>query len=490
MDFLSGPANTGGAPVKRIDTHLSHVFLAGDRAWKLLRDIRYEFADFSTAEKRRRALENEFAVNRRFAPELYLGVAPVHRTPTGMAWAGGEPFEWVLEMARFDEGAGLDRLVARGALTREDVVRLADKIADLHHSADAICDRKLGEAPARVISQLSPALAAQLGGDETARWTRLARDEYTRLALRLAARAHHGRVRRCHGDLHLGNICIFAGAPTPFDAIAFNDELTSIDVLYDLSFLLMDLSFRGRSDLSVLLLNRYLGATRDYSGCGLLPLFLSLRAAVRAMVLSIDGRKERDRRQARRYLALAMRFLESKPPARVIAIGGYSGTGKSHLASLLAHALGEAGRAAHLQSDVIRKRRRGLAPETRLSEDGYSEEASAAVYQQMRKDGARALCAGTSAIFDATFLGAREREAAASVAARLGLRFDGLWLTAPHDILFNRVEKRRGDPSDATRRVLEHQIASSQEPSGWRVIDTNATDPLEEALRILAITER
>jgi aminoglycoside phosphotransferase family enzyme/predicted kinase len=471
--FLSSAEAFGDQPVQRIDTHLSHIFLAGKRAFKMKRAVKYDFADFSTLELRRRACEKEVEVNRRTAPELYLGALPIYRRgEVTFDWTGdGPPVEWVVEMRRFDGDRQLDVLVERNALAAGTIARLADRIAAFHLRAERPEQveqiRRLND----VIEQISTALLK--GGlgpqrkEDIVRWTSAARLEGRRNERLLALRARHGWVRRCHGDLHLANVCMLDGEPTPFDAIEFNDELATIDVLYDLAFLLMDLARFGRGDLASLVLNRYLSVTRDYGGAGLLRLFQSVRAAVRAMVLSLPGQPDSSREKADRYLDLALCFLSSPSAPRLIAIGGYSGTGKSTVAATLAPDLDKPHGAILLQSDVIRKRLCGVAPETRLGEEGYTPATTNAVYQRMLKDACRAVRAGATVILDATFLNEAFRRPALAAAQQLRVAFHGFWLTAAEAVLRDRISKRAGGASDATAAILERQLRAGAPPADW-----------------------
>lgn len=484
--FLSSSSSHNGAPVRRIDTHLSRVFLAGDRVYKIKRALRYDFADFSTLERRKAACEKEVEINRRTAPQMYLGVIPLYRKGGEISWeAGGDVAEWAVEMVRFDSGRQFDELLARGELTASDFEKLAEKVAWFHLDADKKLQRGSGGAMARVIEQLSASLrASAIAADcekEIERWSALARAELEKRRKQIDARGRHGWVRHCHGDLHLANICLFNGEPTPFDAIEFNDDFANIDVLYDLAFVLMDLIHHRRGDFANLLLNAYLGVARDYSGLSLLPLFLSMRAAVRAMVLALPVQSEKAHGMAGPYLDLALEFLIAESEPRLIAVGGYSGVGKSVLARGLANELDHRYGAVVLRSDVVRKRLEGRSPETRLDEAAYSEARTAQVYQRLFKDAGRALRAGQTVILDATFLTPAHCDAAAATAQKTRAAFAGLWLTAPRDVLVERVSARSGDASDATVEVLLKQLGSGQSPEDWRIV--NAGESMKTTLR-------
>ena len=486
--FLSSPSTYGGAAVQRIDTHLSHVFLAGARVYKIKRAVQYEFVDFSTVDLRKKSCENEVRVNRRTAPEMYLGVVPIYCRDGEISWdAKGMIVEWAVEMVRFDADQQFDALLARRALDTSTIKTLADEIAKFHLNAEVVAAFRTGGGVGATIDQIATSLQKNDVGAtrerDVARWARLAFSEFEHAAKFLEARQRHGWVRHCHGDLHLANICMFRDKPTPFDAIEFNDDLSNIDVLYDLSFVLMDLVHHKRKDLANLLLNRYLSATRDYSGVRLLRLFQSMRAGVRAMVLNLPSQPDQSKRLAGRYLDLALEYLIGENAPRLIAVGGFSGTGKSTLArSLALHFNGLSG-AVVLRSDVARKRLSGHAPEDRLHDENYADDHTHVVYRRLLKDAGRLLRAGQSVIVDATFLSPDFRKAAVDVAEKAHAPFDGLWLSASRDILIDRVASRMGGASDATVGVLERQLDNTVEPADWHVIDAGGSrlDTLDAA---------
>ena len=292
IEFLADPATFGLAPggqVARQETHVSHIFLAGDRAYKLKKQVRFPYLDFSTLEARRRACETEVTINRRTAPAIYLGMVAVTDEGGGRLALGGagDPVDWLVEMRRFPDGALFTHLADAGALNRKLMEDLADGIQAFHAAAEI--DREHGGAAGirAIIDNNDASFRAAQGGlfntDDVDALTAGSRLLQSSLAALLDARQGGGRVRHCHGDLHLGNICLFDGKPTLFDAIEFNDAFARIDVLYDLAFLLMDLDLRGHKRLASFVLNRYLDRASldggDLDGLALLPLFLSMRAA-------------------------------------------------------------------------------------------------------------------------------------------------------------------------------------------------------------------
>jgi predicted kinase len=307
----------------------------------------------------------------------------------------------------------------------------------------------------------------------------LSRDMLAGLAPLLKERALGGYVRHCHGDLHLRNIVEIDGAPVLFDAIEFDDRIATIDVLYDLAFLLMDLGARGLTAHANALLNAYLdaaGDTGDLIGLAALPLFLSMRAMVRAKVELLRGELAQDAARAgaflkaSNYVRLARDHLGPSRP-HLIAIGGLSGSGKSSVARALAPTLGAFPGAVHVRSDRERKRLYGVPDEERLPAAAYAQEATDLVYRICRKRAMMALAGGRTVIVDAVHAKPDERDEIARLARRMGAPFTGIWLDAPPAALRQRIEARKGDVSDATPSVLEEQLTYDLGPQTFTVVD-------------------
>jgi uncharacterized protein len=481
IDFLSRGEAYGrpGAPVARVDTHASIVFLVGERAYKLKRAIRYSYLDYSTIEKRAAMCRAEYQLNRRTAPSLYLGVRAVTRAQDGsLALDGaGDAVEWLVEMRRFDQEDLFDRLAAGGRLAPETMRDLADEVAAFHAAAEP-CGTGHWAAAIGGIARASLANLRATGDaldqGEVAAIAAATEAALARLGSRLEARRSH--VRRCHGDLHLRNICLIDGKPTLFDGIEFNDAFTCIDTLYDLAFLLMDLGHRGLGDLAALVFNRYLDRAGDDRALALLPLYLSIRAGVRAHVSIAAGARQEEAREknalaaeAACYLAAAVAVLRPARPC-LVAIGGLSGSGKSSVALGLAPGFAPSPGARVLRSDVARKQLFGVAPETRLPPSAYDTATNRQVYEKLCRAAAAALRDGYGAIADAVFLDPAERAAIARVAAEAGVPFIGLWLDAAPDLLRRRLDARTNDASDADRRVLAVQLGREIGPLNWRRI--------------------
>jgi aminoglycoside phosphotransferase family enzyme/predicted kinase len=483
VEFLSRGASFGlpNETPKRIDTHISIVFLIGDRVFKMKRAMKLSFLDYSMLAERERLCRAEYDLNRRTAPALYRGVRRLTRAADGgVEWDGqGALIEPVLEMTRFDDDALFDRLATDGKLTPAMMVQLGDIIAEFHAGAEvaphfggsAGIDSVIADDTANLRTGCPPLDRAAVDALHRVETSALAKQ-----AALLDGRQRQGKVRRCHGDLHLRNICLFEDKPTLFDCIEFSDEIACIDTLFDFAFLLMDLEHRGLRGLANIVFNRYLDRSGEIEGLTALPLFLSVRASIRAKVAVAALKVQKDAaEQAKAYLDLAINLLEPAKP-RLIAIAGLSGSGKSTIAAGLAGDFAPAPGARHLRSDVLRKTMMKVAPETKLPPSAYTEEVSAAVYRTMREQAAAALAAGYSAIVDATFIDAGERAATAAIAARAGVAFTGLWLTAPEAVLLDRIAKRRGDASDADRAVLEQQLKADLGAMDWRKVDVSG-DP-------------
>ena len=493
LGYLGDPASHHlTTPVKRIETHGAVVFLAGPFAYKVKRAVRYPYMDFSTLEKRKAACEAELAINRENAPGIYVGVVAISRDGAGLHIDGpGEIIEWAVLMRRFDEEATFDRLAEKNLIDEKAIDDLAQLVSDSHRKAPL----RSGAPAAIAFHNVMKETVAELemrrdifpAETVTPLHAALVRN-YQKNELLLFRRAMRGKVRRCHGDLHLRNIVRLEGGAVLFDAIEFDESIATIDILYDLAFLIMDLCQRGLSDPACRLLNRYLWLSDDepgeIEGLALLPLFLALRAAVRAKVLATQADLAENarplHREARGYVEAALRFLAPSPP-RLIAVGGLSGTGKSVLAAALAPNIGAVPGALHLRSDIERKRLFGVPEKARLPPAAYSANASAQIYRRLGEFAETGLRAARSVIVDATYLEETERKKIARIAARLDVPFHGLWLEAPLETRKSRVRGRSNDASDATVDVVTGQTAKDIGRLAWPKVD--ASGPMDQVCR-------
>ena len=454
------------------ETHISAVFVGEQTAWKLKKAVHLPFLDFTTIEARRHFLQRELALNRPAAPDIYRDVAAVVRGHDGTLSlttepGGRQPLDWVLRMAPVPEGDFLDIIAARGGLTPRLLDALGDCVFRYHADAGSI----LGWDSAGALLQVAEgcaasALAAGLPKATIASWLRQVRLALDKRRSWLAARVAAGFVRRGHGDLHLGNLCLWHGEPVPFDALEFDEALATIDVGYDLAFLLMDLDQRVSRGAANVVLNRYVARTGDAALTRGLPPFLSLRAMVRAHVHAASSHTE----EGHRYLHAALDYL-NPGSALVLAIGGLQGTGKSTLARMLAPELGAAPCALALRSDEIRKRLFGAAPEQRLPETAYTGVANAEVAAELSGLTRVAAEGGHAVVADATFLEHTVRIAIGAAARAAGVPFVGIWLHAPLGVLEERLIGRWIDASDATVAVLHDAAARDPGSVDWLQVD-------------------
>jgi aminoglycoside phosphotransferase family enzyme/predicted kinase len=472
--------------MNRIETHAAIVFLAGEFAYKLKRAIKLPYLDFSTVEKRRIALQREFEINSRAAPEIYLSVLPVTRArgPQGYEIGGtGEAADWLLVMRRFDQEALLDTMASKGKLDCGHLTALADTIEHFHRQAPRMTSagfaRALDEAAANAGAALC-SLAADKIGLHAAPYIGMLREQLEARTALINERERDGFVRRCHGDLHLKNIVLWQGHPTLFDAIEFDEKLATIDVLYDLAFLLMDLWHRGLRQQANLILNHCFqrAAMRELAGLALLPLFLSLRAAIRAMTavhgLGVQQQASEPALASaiKSYAALAARLLAPGPPS-LVAIGGISGTGKTSAAREAAALIGAVPGALILRTDVERKVMQGVALDSPLPRDSYAPEARDEVYRRVFKKAETVLNAGHSVIVDAVFPAQGARTLLCELAHRTNANFWGFWLEADPSIVRQRIRARSGGASDADITVAEAQLRTVMPPEGWIKVDAS-----------------
>lgn len=473
-----------------ISTHGSHVFLTGDRAFKMKRAVTFPYMDYGTLERRKKFTEAELELNRRTAPELYVGIRRITRQEDGsLAFDGsGNPVEYVLEMRRFDEEKLLDRMAERGDLTAEIVEQTAARIREFHDIAQPLAP---GDAPGAgaaglraVVEENFEEFGAQpkhFEPAETEAYASQVRAALDALAPVLDRRLETGQAKHCHGDLHLRNICLIDGAPTLFDGLEFNPEFACIDTLYDFAYFLSDLVIRGYPDYANLAFNRYFAAG-DYDGMECLPLFISTRSAVRAKVMvsvaeaqeSAEARAHMLSESQRSFAAARQQIAPAKP--LLIGVGGFSGSGKSTLAKSLAPRLSPVPGAVHLRSDLIRKEMFQVTPSDRLPDAAYRPEVSRDVYALMLERGAAALARGYSVIFDAVNDREEDRERIDALATSLSLPFFGFWLQVSEADMAARIEGRRGDASDATADVMKAQVARGHGALGnWIKIDADGS---------------
>lgn len=500
-------------PVDRVEvrqTHISAVFLAGPVVYKVKKPVAPGFLDFTTLDKRLHACREEVRLNRRLAPDVYLGVVPVVRTPAGVRLeAEGEAVEWAVKMRRLPDDATLLESLRRGDVDARLIETVARRIAAFHRTAET--DERIaafgrsdavGRNVLDVYDQAAPRLA---GWSVFARARGLAADALARLRPVLDARAARGMTRDCHGDLHLDHVYYFPGQPPPadlvvIDCIEFNERFRFIDPVADMAFAAMDLAFAGRRDLARAFADAYFAAAGDAEGRALLPLYTAYRTAVRGLVdIMLTGEAEvpeADRTAAvarsRAHWLLALGELEA--PGRrpcLVLVGGLPGSGKS----TLARGLGAAAGLDVIRSDVVRKELAGLPADepspSQLREALYSAEMTDRTYGECLRRAERMLGEGTRVLVDATFREERTRRAFVDAAVRCGVKVAVLVCEAEPGTVRDRLAARRGDASDADWDV-SRRLAAGWEPGGpevARVLHRVSTEgAVEQALgRALAV---
>jgi aminoglycoside phosphotransferase family enzyme/predicted kinase len=471
--YLDGSTwNRPGEPVKHIETHAAHVFLCGNEAYKIKKQVHFSYLDFSTINKRRSVLEYELALNRAFAPNVYKAVTHVF----------GEP---VLVMRRFEDSSLLSNIVRERALDEETCDKLAALIAKSHGEAPPSNVRG-GDVMLGLGKQLenafrsNPKLFLKSKEDNLSRQFQESLETLWPL---FNVRSAKGLVRHCHGDLHCENIIIENGEPMLFDAIEFNDRIAIIDVLYDLAFLLMDLIHFGQQRAANLILNTYLDLRReqeDLSGLATLRLFLATRAGVRALVAAdrlsetpkASAEEYRDR--ARLYFDASAKYILPVQP-KLVCIGGLSGSGKSTLAKHLARSIEPVPGALLVRSDIERKLLAGIPAKRHLPPEHYTLGASIAVYDAIVKRARSAILAGHSVILDAVFAREEERQMVEKMAHDAHVNFFGFWLDAPLEMLKERVSSRVNDASDATPNIVDVQYKLPLGNIGWKRLDASGS---------------
>ena len=452
---LRDPASFGPActSVRVIETHISWVYLTGTHAYKVKKAVAFGFLDFTTLESRRRYCEEELRLNRRTAAQIYLDVVPITGSVDRPVVDGeGPALEWAVRMREFPQQALLSEMLGRGELTPAHVDALAITVARFHEGAARVpADRPWGSA-ADVLdvalanfAELRPRLGQPADREDLARLEDWTRREHAARGADWEARRAGGRVRECHGDLHLGNIALVEGAVTPFDCIEFSDRMRWIDVASEVAFTVMDLQYRGRHDLAQRFLNGYLEHGGDYPGLAVLRFYLAYRAMVRAKVAGLLAAQAppgaaRSARLAdcRAHIALAGREAAPCTPAVVIT-HGLSGSGKTTLSQCLLERIG----AIRVRSDVERKRLEGLPPDARTSagiEAGiYAPDATRATYDRLLDLARTIVDAGWIALVDAAFLSRWQRDAFRTLADELDVPFVIVDFVASESTLRSRI---------------------------------------------------
>jgi aminoglycoside phosphotransferase family enzyme/predicted kinase len=468
--------------VELVETHISWVLLAGDYAYKLKKPVKLPFLDFSSLALRHQACLDELRLNRRLAPDIYLDVLALANTAQGPQWGkGGEVIDYAVRMRRFDESGRLDRVCARGELRAQHLSELASSLVAFHAQADSAAPGTRFGQPAQVLApmldnfaDLKQMLRPPADASTLARlaclqdWTRV---RFKQLAPLMQERQQAGRVRECHGDLHLANLVLLNGRVRMFDCLEFNEDLRWIDVTSEFAFTYVDLLEHGQGGLANWWLNEVISASGDHQAALLLRFYAVYRCLVRAKVAAIRAQQTHARDdELLADITLAERLVAS-PPLQLTITHGLSGCGKTFVSDRWLQS-NDQPPTLRLRADVERKRLAGLDSSAHsgagLNAGIYSPDSHARTYGHLRDLAASWLGAGWSVIVDATFLKRVDREAFRALAQELGVGFAILAPQATPEQLRQRISTRQAqgaDASEATLAVLEQQV-SELEPLG------------------------
>ena len=469
-DFYPHPVTE---PIKLIQTHVSYVFLTGDYAYKVKKPVNFGFLDFSTLAKREHFCREELRMNQTLAPDIYLEVLPITTAADKFSLEGkGEASEYTLKMQQFPQENLLSEMFASGKLTEAHMAELGTLVAQFHaQTSTNEYILSFGDIPAikaaftenyQQTEKYIGTVQTQQQYQETQQFT----DNFfaTRAELFKSRQQQH-KIRECHGDLHLRNICLWQDRIQLFDRIEFNEPFRFVDVMYDVAFAVMDLDARGRKDLGNIFLNTYLEHTGDWEGVQVLALYLSRQAYVRAKVTSFllddpaiaPADKEQASQTAAAYYQLAWRYTKTDR-GKLILMSGLSGSGKTTVARQVAKQIG----AIHLRSDAVRKHLAGMSIHDRGGESLYSAEMSQKTYDRLLKLGLMLAAQGFPVILDAKYDRIDRRQQAIQQAESQNIPVNILHCTAPTEVLLERLATRSQDISDATPTLLTSQQATAE----------------------------
>lgn len=450
------------------ETHISWVLATGEYAYKIKKPIDFGFLDFSTLEKRKFNCDRELEFNSRLAPKLYLDVVPITGTMENPVIEGDGPIiDYAVKMKQFSQDNLFDRIMLKGKLEPQEVISIADQLAQFHQTTPIVSDSFLGspEAAHKAVTDnfdiIEPLLTSEISKSRLNAIRAWAEKTFVQLKPLLANRKASGYARECHGDLHLGNIALVNGEAQIFDCIEFNDKYRCIDSISDTAFIMMDLEQRGLPAYAYRLINRYLEQTGDYQGVRLLTYYLCYRAMVRAKIArlrlnqggSTPGESKLNLIKYQSYLSLAERYTMPRHPG-IVLMHGFSGSGKSTVASSLAEQLG----AIRIRSDIERLRLYADKADIR-----YSEEATKKTFEQMKQIAEEVISSGYTAIVDARFESAWQRDIFFNLAKTLDVPVLVVHCYAPENVLSNRIVDRgrlKDDVSEATVEVLKQQFGT------------------------------
>lgn len=500
--------------IEIVETHISWILLTGEYAYKIKKPVDLGFLDFSTLDARHEYCLLELELNRRFTPGLYLDVVPIGGRPDKPVIGATPALEWAVRMRQFPDDARLDRQIERGRVSIDDMEIFGESLARLHDRSPALTaehdPRGSVNAISRPVKDNFAVLRKYCTGaivcdrlDSLDNWC--AR-EFTRLAPTIRDRHSSGRVRECHGDLHLENLIRLGDRIMPFDCIEFDATLRGIDVINEIAFLFMDTLRIERQDLGYSFLNRYLEVSGDYPGMAMLPFYCIYRCLVRAKIAVLRRAQHHDAgsnvasdvdADVIRYIELAERLAGPDHEPCLVICRGLSGSGKTYLSGQLLSIMP----AIRIRSDIVRKQ---LLKVGELESSGsavgkglYGPDVTSLTYEMLARFSAIALTAGYDVIVDATFLRRTDRASLQSIAGNCAAGFTILDCSADDRVLAERIQMRnatRRDASEADLTVLDWQRENLEPLSGSEqrhvlAVDTGrhlAVDEIARQLREIA----
>jgi uncharacterized protein len=479
-------------PIQLIQTHISYVFLTGEYAYKVKKGVNFGFLDFSSLEQRKHFLNEEIRMNKAIAPDIYLEVVPITQTDEKFAIAGdGEIVEYALKMRQFPQENLLSSMFDRGELTEKHIEDLGKNVAQFHSQTvtnDYITSFGTTEKVRQSIDENYQQTNKYIGLAQTQQQyeeTKAFSDRtFAEREDLLKQRRDTQKIRECHGDLHLKNICLWNGKIQLFDRIEFNEPFRFVDVMYDAAFAVMDLDARGSKDFGNIFLNTYVEQTGDWEGLQVLPLYLSRQAYVRAKVSSFllddpgipEDVKKQSAKAAADYYKLAWEYTQGKK-GKLILMSGLSGSGKTTVAKQLAKNIN----AIHLRSDAVRKHLAGISLDDRGGDEIYSSEMNHKTYDRLLELGVLLASQGFNVILDAKYDRVNCRNGAIAAANAKQIPLQIVHCTAPEEVVRDRLSKRKGDISDATvdlmsRQQSEAEAFTEEEKAYVTNVDTSRSD--------------
>lgn len=466
--------------ITTIETHSSIVFLTGEFAYKLKKSVNFGFLDFSTLALRKQFCELELQLNQRTAPQIYLAITPIWQTLSEqftLTEQSHSPVEYLVKMKQFDPNLVLGVYLKQHTLSQQQIQQLAEHIAHFHQQSERVSpDLEWGDPDNLLQPMLEnfpilfktfkhPEIQYRL--KQLANWTL-----YTQQHLKplLQQRKQQGFIRACHGDLHLDNIALINEHPTLFDGIEFNEQFRWVDVINDLSFLLIDLNFKQQIQTAHQILNQYINITGDYKGLKLLPFYQTYRSMVRCKITLLRAlqlpKQEKHtiqqlQQEALDFLTQAENFAYQTTQPKLILMQGVSGSGKSFYTQKLV----EHFNFISISSDIERKRLYHIAPLVRVPQAEkdilYSSEMSQKTYQTLLKKAQASLSSGFNTVVDATFLRPNHRQPFIKLAQsnHIPIGFFALQ-TSPSQLetAITQREALQNNPSDATIEVMRQQL--------------------------------